>query len=161
MIVELEDKPGQLLKTLEPISKLGGNIVGIIHQRGKKTPLNRIPVEITVKMDAKKILELKQKFESEGIILRSIDEISLIHSTTILLIGHVIHTDMSDTVMKIDSNDAECVEIIMSMPKQNSPSTALLTIAARSEEALREAVERLKKVCNLKGIEFIEPVEEL
>ncbi|MDI9645345.1 MAG: amino acid-binding protein [Archaeoglobales archaeon] len=161
MIVELEDKPGQLLKTLEPISRLGGNIVGIIHQRGKKTPLNRIPVEITIKIDAKKILELKQKFESEGIILRSIDEISLIYSTTILLIGHVIHTDMSDTVMKIDSNDAECVEIIMSMPKQNNPSTALLTIAARSEEALREAVERLKKVCNLKGIEVIEPVEEL
>jgi len=46
IVVELKDQPGQLLKVLEPISRYGGNIISILHQRDKMTPLKRIPVEI-------------------------------------------------------------------------------------------------------------------
>jgi len=39
LIVELKDKPGQLIKTLEPISRLGGNVIGVVHKRDRVTPL--------------------------------------------------------------------------------------------------------------------------
>jgi len=160
LIVELEDKPGQLVRVLEPISKLGGNIVGIVHQRGKKTPLNRVPVEISLKIDGRKVGELLETLRSAGVIIRSCNEERLTATTSVLLIGHIIHTDLSDTINKIDSGDAECVELHISMPRVNEPSTALVTISARNEERLRAAIEKLKEVCKEKGIDLIEPINE-
>ncbi len=160
LIVELEDKPGQLVKVLEPISKLGGNIVGIVHQRGKKTPLNRVPVEISLKIDGKKVDRLLDVLKRSGVIIRSCNEEKLIATTSLLLIGHIIHTDVSDTINKIDSGDAECVELHVSMPRVNEPSTAMVTISARNEDKLKAAVEKLKKVCREKGIDVIEPINE-
>ncbi|MCS7121878.1 MAG: ACT domain-containing protein [Archaeoglobaceae archaeon] len=158
VVVELEDKPGQLIRVLEPISKLGGNIIGIIHQRGKKTPLNRVPVEITLSIDSKKVQELMEKLNQ--FLVRSFDEIRLLESANLILIGHIIHTDLSDTVTKIDSSDAECVELIVSMPKLSGKSTAMLTIAAKNDDALEKAIDRLKDICRTKNIEVIEPIYE-
>ncbi len=160
LIVELEDKPGQLVKVLEPISKAGGNIVGIVHQRAKKTPLNRIPVEISLKIDKKRVDELLDNLKKAGIIVRSYNEVRLTVTTSILLIGHIIHTDLSDTINKIDSGDAECVELHVSMPRANEPSTAMVTISARNENKLKEAIARLKEICKKKEIEVIEPINE-
>jgi len=161
LVVELEDKPGQLVKVLEPISKIGGNIVGVVHQRGKKTPLNRVPVEISLKIDKKKVEKLVKTLKELGITIRSIDEVRLTATTSLLLIGHIIHTDLSDTIDRIDSGGvAEVVELRISMPRVNEPSTAMVTISAAGNEKLREAVEKLKNICYEKGIIVIEPVNE-
>jgi ACT domain-containing protein len=161
LIVELDDKPGQLVRVLEPLSKLGGNIVGIVHQRGKKTPLNRVPVEISLKIDERKIPELLTTLDDLGIVVRSLNEIRLTSTASLLLIGHIIHTDLSDTISRIDSSgNAEVVELHISMPKLNEPSTAMVTISATGEEMLKRAINELKKVCSEKGILVIEPVNE-
>ncbi|AAB90304.1 ACT domain-containing protein [Archaeoglobus fulgidus] len=159
--VELEDRPGQLLKVLQPISGMGGNIVGIVHQRGKKTPLNRLPVEISFKMDSEKVQKLIDELKSLGIIIRSFNEVRLTATTSVLLIGHLIHTDISDTISSIDvDGEAECVEMHVSMPEISGPSTAIITISASGKEKLKEAVEKLKEVCRKKEIILIEPVNE-
>lgn len=158
LVVELEDKPGQLVKVLEPIAKLGGNIIGIVHQRGKRTPLGKVPVEITFKIDSRKVQDLMESLNRFSI--RSFDEIKLLESATIVLVGHIIHTDLSDTIKRIDSKDSECVELTISMPEQSSRSTAMLIIAARNKEALEDAIKRLKNVCKEKKIEVIEPIYE-
>lgn len=160
LIVELEDKPGQLLKVLKPISELGGNIVGIVHQRGRKTPLNRIPVEISLKIDERKVKMLIDKIQELGVVIRSYDEVKLIATTSLLLIGHIIHTDLSDTINRVDSEDSEIVELQVCMPEINRPSTAIVTISAKSPEDLSKAISKLKEVCSEKGIIVIEPVEE-
>lgn len=161
LIVELEDRPGQLLKVLQPISALGGNIVGIIHQRGKKTPLNRLPVEISFKIDGSKVENLIKELKSLGIIIRSFNEVKLTATTSVLLIGHLIHTDISDTISSIDTDgEAECVEMHVSMPEISGPSTAIITISASGKEKLKEALEKLREVCRRKEITIIEPVNE-
>jgi ACT domain-containing protein len=161
LVVELEDKPGQLVKVLEPISKFGGNIVGIVHQRGKKTPLNRVPVEISLKIDEKRVESLIEALQSSGIIVRSYNEVRLTATTSLLLIGHIIHTDLSDTVNRIDSSGtAEVVEVNISMPKVNAPSTAMVTISAVGKAKLGEAIEKLRKICKEKDIIVIEPINE-
>ncbi|WP_456468876.1 amino acid-binding protein [Archaeoglobus sp.] len=161
LIVELEDRPGQLLKVLEPISKIGGNVVGIVHQRGKKTPLNRLPVEISFKIDSKKVDRLIESIRSAGIIIRSFNEVRLTATTSVLLIGHLIHTDISDTIRSIDvDGEAECVEMHVSMPEISGPSTAIITISASGNEKLREAVEKLREICRRKKITMIEPINE-
>ncbi len=161
LIVELEDKPGQLVRVLEPLSKLGGNVVGIVHQRGKKTPLNRVPVEISLKIDERKVEKLVDTLTSLGIVVRSVNEVRLTATTSLLLIGHIIHTDLSDTVNRIDSSGyAEIVELHISMPHLNEPSTAMLTISAVGKEKLMEAVDELRRICREKGIMVVEPVNE-
>lgn len=161
LIVELEDKPGQLLKVIQPISQAGGNIVGIIHQRGKKTPLNRLPVEISFKIEAEKVDGLIEKIKSAGILVRNFNEVKLTATTSVLLIGHLIHTDVSDTIGRIDvDGEAECVEMHVRMPEISGPSTAILTISAAGSVKLKEAIERLREVCRRKGITLIEPINE-
>lgn len=158
LIVELEDKPGQLLKVLEPIARNGGNIVGIFHQRGKKTPLNRIPVEISFRAESKKAEKIIEELQKE-VLVRRFGKLRT-SVISLLLIGHVIHTDLSDTIKRVDNSDAECVELNVTMPELNEPSTAMITITAKSEEALEKALERVKEICREKKIMVIEPIND-
>ncbi|WP_202320794.1 ACT domain-containing protein [Archaeoglobus neptunius] len=161
LIVELEDRPGQLLKVLEPISKMGGNIVGIVHQRGRKTPLNRLPVEISFKIDGRKVERLIETLRLSGTIIRSFNEVRLTATTSVLLIGHLIHTDISDTINSIDiDGEAECVEMHVSMPEVSGPSTAIVTISASGNDKLKEAIGKLREICRRKNIMLIEPINE-
>ena len=160
IVVELKDQPGQLLKALEPISKLGGNIVSVYHQRDKITPLKRIPVEITIQIDERKVKGLIEAIRKNGVIVRSYNEVRLTATTSLLLIGHIIHTDLGDTINRIDSTGfAEVVDMHISMPQLNQPSTAMITISATSDENLKKAVDILKKTCREKDITVIEPLE--
>jgi len=158
LIVELEDKPGQLLRVLEPIARNGGNIVGIFHQRGKKTPLNRIPVEISFTAESKKAEKIIEELQRDFLI-RQFGKLRTA-VVSILLVGHVIHTDLSDTIKRVDSSDAECVELNITMPEREEPSTAMITITAKSEEALEMALRRLRETCREKGILVIEPIND-
>lgn len=160
IVVELKDQPGQLLKALEPISRFGGNIVSVYHQRDKITPLKRIPVEITIQIDGKRVNDLIEAIRKNGVIVRSYNEVRLTATTSLLLIGHIIHTDLGDTINRIDSTGfAEVVDMHISMPQLNQPSTAMVTISATNEEKLKRAIEILKDICKEKDITVIEPLE--
>lgn len=159
MVVELEDKPGQLIRVLEPISKLGGNIVSITHRRDEITPLGRIPVRIAVQIDESKMDLLIREIERRGITVRSYNRVRHTVTTSLLLIGHIIHTDLRDTVDAIDRTGfAEVVEMNIIMPELNKPSTAFIKLSAVNEEKLKESVKILKEVCRSKGIKVIEPL---
>ncbi len=159
MVVELEDKPGQLIKVLEPISKLGGNIISVTHRRDEITPLGRIPVRIAVQIDEKKIDQLIREIESRGVCIRSYNRVKHTVTTSLLLIGHIIHTDLRSTVDAVDKTGfAEVVEMRIVMPELNKPSTAFIKLSAVNDEKLRESVRILKEVCKAKGIKVIEPL---
>ncbi|HID42187.1 MAG TPA: amino acid-binding protein [Archaeoglobaceae archaeon] len=161
IVVELKDQPGQLLRALEPISRLGGNILGILHQREKMTPLKRIPVEISLKIDEEKVEDLIDAIKKNEVAVREYNKIKLISTTSALLVGHIIHTDLSDTINKIDSTGfAEVVDIHINMPELSKPSTAMITISATGKERLEEAMKLLNEVCKKKEILVIEPLNE-
>ncbi len=161
LIVELEDKPGQLLKVIEPISKLGGNVISVVHDRHKVSPLKRVPVEFVVDIETEKVENLLEKIRESGVYIRSINEVRMLYTESFLLIGHIIHTDLSDTVNRIDETGfAEVVEIHITMPKVNEPSTAIVTISAKGKKELTEAREILRKICEKKDILVVEPLNE-
>ena len=159
--VELKDQPGQLLKVLEPISRYGGNIISVLHQRDKMTPLKRIPVEISLQIDGQKIKDLINAIKANGVIVKRYNEVRLVATTSVLLVGHIIHTDLKDTITRIDSTGfAEVVEMHISMPQLNHPSTAMVTISATGKDELRKALNLLNEICRDKGILVIEPLNE-
>ncbi len=161
LIVELEDKPGQLLKVIEPISRIGGNVISIVHDRHKVSPLKRVPVEFVVDIDTEKVESLLSRIKESGVHIRSINEVRMLYTESFLLIGHIIHTDLSDTVNRIDETGfAEVVEIHITMPKVNEPSTAIITISARGKDELGRARKILREICEKKDILVIEPLNE-
>ena len=43
LVLDVPDVPGQLLEVLEPMGRLGANIVAVIHQRDVKTERGTVP----------------------------------------------------------------------------------------------------------------------
>ncbi|MDK2781240.1 MAG: hypothetical protein PWR13_268 [Archaeoglobi archaeon] len=159
MDIELKDIPGQLVSALRPISEMGGNIVSVVHHRDKKTPTGAVPVQITFEIDEKRLKELLNELESQGIRIVRFGEDRLRETTSVILVGHVVHTDIRDTIDAIDRTGfAEVIDLALKMPGVEKPSAAFMTISATNEESLKEALKILREICRKKNLLLIEPV---
>ncbi len=161
MDLELQDTPGQLNHVLVPVSALGGNIMSIVHRHDEKTFRNTIPVFVTFDIDELKLEQLKEKLEERGITIVRIGKMRLRARTHILLIGHIIHTDLRETIDHIDGTGfAEVQDLSLSMPAIDGPSSAVVTIMATGTDELKRAISMLRDVAAEKNLLMIEPVEE-
>jgi len=76
-----------------------------------------------------------------------------------VLIGHIIHSDIGDTIDRIDSTGfAEVVDLSLSMPAIEKTSSAYLVINAEGENELKNALEILREVAIKKDLLMIEPI---
>ncbi len=159
MTLELKDIPGQLVLALAPISELHGNIMSVIHQHEEKTPRGTIPVQVTFEIDQGVLDELIEKLEKSGVGVARVGEERLRSSISVVLIGHIIHSDIGDTIDRIDSTGfAEVVDLSLSMPAIEKTSSAYLVINAEGENELKNALEILREVAIKKDLLMIEPI---
>jgi len=157
--LELQDKPGHLLAALIPLSSLGGNIISIVHHRDQRTPRGNIPVQIVFEIDEHKRQLLIDELEKSGIAVASIDENPLIERESVILIGHIIHTDIKDTINRIDRTGfAEVTDISIAMPEIEGESSAYMLIEAVGKSELASAIDLLKGIADQKDLLVIEPV---
>lgn len=160
MTLELKDIPGQLVLALSPISELHGNIMSVVHQHEEKTPRGTIPVQITFEIDQKVLHYLIERLENSGVKVARVGEERLRSSVSVVLIGHIIHSDIGDTIDKIDSTGfAEVVDLSLSMPAIEKTSSAYLVINAVGDKELKKALEILRTVANKKDLLMIEPIQ--
>ena len=159
MILELKDIPGQLVLALAPISELHGNIMSVVHQHEEKTPRGTIPVQVTFEIDQSFLDELIEKLETSGVGVARVGEERLRSSVSVVLIGHIIHSDIGDTIDKIDRTGfAEVVDLSLSMPAIERTSSAYLVINAIGIKELKKALEVLREVAAKKELLMIEPI---
>ncbi len=157
--LELLDKPGNLLAALAPLSALGGNIISIVHHRDQRTSRGNIPVQIVFEIDENKRQLLIGELEKSGITVASIDETNLIERESVILIGHIIHTDIKDTINRIDCTGfAEVTDISIAMPAIEGESSAHMLIEAVGKSELAAAITILKEIADQKDLLVIEPV---
>lgn len=160
MTLELKDIPGQLVLALSPISELHGNIMSVVHQHEEKTPRGTIPVQVTFEIDQGVLNELTERLENSGVRVARVGEERLRSSVSVVLIGHIIHSDIGDTIEKIDSTGfAEVVDLSISMPAIEKTSSAYLVINAVGEDELKKAVKILRDVAETKDLLMIEPIK--
>lgn len=160
MDLELQDIPGQLLAALEPLKAHKGNIISVAHHRERKTPRGTIPVQIVFEIERSKLESVKRDLENNGIVVIRAGEERFIEETHVLLVGHVVHSDIGDTINEIDSTGfAEVVDLSLSMPGVNEPSSAYLRIRATGDDELKKALSILRKVGARKKLLVIEPIE--
>ncbi|MEA5038097.1 MAG: ACT domain-containing protein, partial [Methanocorpusculum sp.] len=157
--LELKDKPGQLLAAIEPISKSGANIITISHQRDTKSVNGALIVDIVISLPEKRLVELMDALRANGVAIVRIGTEHLTCTKTFILIGHILHTDLTDTVNRIDKeNVAEVTELDLVMPGMAEPSTAKLTIKAMNEVEMNQAVTTLKDIAAEKHLLIINQI---
>jgi ACT domain-containing protein len=160
MDLELKDTPGQLIHVLSPVSDLGGNVLSIVHHHDKKTFRNTVPVYVIFDIEEYKLEELQKGLEKNGVTVVRIGKMRLRESAHILLIGHIIHTDLRETIDRIDSTGfAEVQDLSLSMPAINGPSSAIVTIMATGNEELKTSIAILKEIAERKDLLVIVPID--
>jgi len=161
MKLEMKDSPGQLVAALKPISEVGGNIIAVIHQRQPDLDGDMLNVQIVLELPEGQREKLVGLLMEQGVHIQRIGEERLLYTRTVILIGHLMHTDLSDTVDQIDSTGfAEISELAMSMPAVNQRSSSRITLKALSREDMDAAIAILRRVSRQKSLLLIEPLEE-
>jgi len=162
MKLEMKDSPGQLVAALKPISDVGGNIIAVIHHRDPDTSQHTLNVQIVLALPEGRLDKLIALLKEQDVHIQRIGKERLVYKRTVILIGHLMHTDLSDTVDHIDTTGfAEVCEMAMSMPAINERSTSRVTIKAINREDMDQALAILRLVAKQKSLLLIEPLEEL
>ena len=162
MDLELKDHPGQLLTALDPISNLGGNIKSVLHHHERKTPTGVIPVEIKFKIDNEQTLDrIMTSLKEKKIRIVRVGKSIFATSITLGLIGHIVHSDLKDTIEKIDKlGFAQVVDISLSMPEINKESSAILVIELKNKAYLKKLKDQLEKISKEKDLSIIWSLED-
>lgn len=161
MKLEMKDSPGQLVAALKPISDVGGNIIAVIHQRNPDHDGMTLNVQIVLELPQGRLDTLKELLHEQGVHIQRIGEERLLYRRSVILIGHLMHTDLSDTIDQIDSTGfAEVCELSVSMPAVNQRSSSRITIKAVSREDMEAALAILRRVSKQKNLLLIEPLED-
>lgn len=161
MVMELEDIPGQLIKGLEPIARFGGNIKSIMHQRERKTPLGRLPVMLIFEVRDKAMLRrILTALKEEGIMVTQLGEREGEVRKVVLLVGHIVHTDIRDTIDQLNAIKGVMVsDLNLAVGSSGQESSARMTIAADSKDRVGLAISRLGKIADSKKLLLVTSIE--
>lgn len=159
MTLELSDKPGELLSALEPVADNGGNIVSVTHQRGEVTPRGTLPVEITFEIVEERLQEVLDSLQEMGIRVAKFGEEKFHESMTVVLVGHIVRTDVTDTIESIEAEGVKIVDFSLAMPDEaGETSSARLVVNATCQDKLEKAVETIDGVCERKDLVKMQPI---
>jgi ACT domain-containing protein len=163
MIVNAElfvnDLPGQLMGSLEPVSLVNGNILGVVHNRDKIID-NRICVNITFEVDDKQLERLKDLWKAKDIVISSLGSVHETFTMHYILIGDVNAQYIEGLLKKV--NEATTLDEInvsySSKSIKTASHTSLITVKARYEDNLDKIDSILRKECKRANITYVRGV---
>lgn len=159
MTLELSDKPGELLKALQPVADHGGNIVSVTHQRGNVTPRGTLPVEITFEIVEERLEGMLDDLREMGVRVAKFGEEKFHESVTVVLVGHIVRGDVTDTITDIEADGIKIVDFSLAMPEDDQDtSSARLTINATCQDKLQQAMDSIERVCEQKDLVKMVPI---
>lgn len=160
--LELADEPGELLAALRPIADNGGNLLSIFHERGNVTPRGRIPVEVDLECAPDQFETIVEALREEGVNVIQAGAEFYSEEVTAVLVGHVVDTDISDTLDRIEENaNVSLTDLSLSAPQgTHDVSSARLRLATR-EGRTDDALAVVREIADDKGLNVIEPLTEV
>lgn len=158
LVLELLDVPGQLLDALNPIGRLGANIVAVIHQRDVKTERGTVPVQITIEGDKETLNQVLNVVEEAGIQIMQVDGILRKEKITTILVGNIVDEDVKDTLELLNSIEGVMVAD-MDLKMSDQPEKSASRIVIEAEQGRKnEIMAKIKEIGNLKGFMVINEV---
>ncbi len=160
MIVNAElyvkDLPGQLVGSLEPISMVDGNIMGVVHDR-EQIVNHRISLNVTFEVeDATQLKRLEDIWKSRDVIISSIGSVYSTFSMEYLLIGRITASyverlmDEASQAVTVDS-----VDIQYSSKNHHEKRTAMISVKVREEGDLERLDRFLGSACREGAITYV------
>lgn len=157
--LELVDEPGELLRSLKPIAENGGNLLSIFHERGNVTPRGHIPVEVDIEATPDRFETIVDGLRDAGINVIQAGTERYSEGLTIILSGHLIDTDLSDTLSQIqETKYATVTDISLTAPQgATDTSSARLKLATESGSTA-EVLESIREIADEKDLRLVEPL---
>ncbi|MBE6528503.1 MAG: homoserine dehydrogenase [Thermoplasmata archaeon] len=163
MIVNAElfvnDLPGQLIGSLEPISLVDGNILGVVHNRDKIID-HRICVNLTFEVDERHLEELKDLWERKDIIISNLGSVHETFTMDYILIGDVNAQYIEGLLKKI--NEATTLDEVnvrySSKSIKTASHTSLISVKARYEDNLDKIDAILRRECKRANVTYVRGV---
>jgi ACT domain-containing protein len=141
LVLELSDVPGQLLDALDPIGKLGANIVAVIHQRDVKTERGTIPVHISVEGDRVTLKRVLKSIEEMDIQIIEVDGVVKKEKITTILIGNIIDKDLKETIKVL--NNIEGVKVAdLNLKMSDNPEESASRIVIEADYGIKKDLMR-------------------
>ena len=157
----VKDVPGQLVATLDPISLVEGNIVGVVHNREKMID-GRIGVNITFEVDSAEQLErLKRIWKSKDVMISRIGSVVETLPTEYMLIGDMSARYVEELLesakksISIDSSDIRFLSMAGS-----KKHTVMISAKLRDENDLEKMDRFIASESRKANIICIRGVEE-
>ncbi|WP_436900279.1 amino acid-binding protein [Halovenus halobia] len=157
--LELVDRPGELLRALQPIAGQGGNLLSIFHERGNLTPRGDIPVEVDLEATPGQFDNIVDALRDAGINVIQAGAEQYSDELTIVLVGHLVDTDLSDTLSQIQrSTGASVRDFSLSAPEgEQEESSARLRLATQKGQA-RDVIGEVRAIADEKELRVVEPL---
>ncbi len=157
-----KDVPGELVRILTPIADVGGNVISIIHKRDEQSSKGRLPVRLTFDIDSKAQYEkILERYKNENTRVINGGEVKNYREIVVGMIGHIVHTDLSETIRSIDSlGFCNVTGMELDMPAIDKESCAILRIGIESTvTGGRDIVKsRIQQICSTKNIQVIDAI---
>ncbi|MEM1581889.1 MAG: ACT domain-containing protein [Candidatus Bathyarchaeia archaeon] len=152
LTLALADKPGQLLRALEPIAKNGGNIISIIHERDKPVE-GYVPVSLIVDFPShRSFRKTMEDLRSLGVTIIKSEEVVEKVRLTFILIGGV---DLR-SVIESRVEGMHIIGLEASTPKINEVSVKLdVEVPA---DMVDEVIDALRKLSREQNAILISPI---
>lgn len=163
MIINAElfvnDLPGQLIGSIEPISLVDGNILGVVHNRDRIVD-HRICVNVTFEVDDKQLERLKEMWSARDIVISSLGSVHETFSMEYILIGDVNAQYIEGLLRKM--NEATTIDEVnvsySTKSMKNAAHTSLISVKARYEDNLDKIDQILRRECKKSNITYVRGV---
>ena len=159
--LELVDEPGELLRALEPIADNGGNLLSIFHERGNVTPRGHIPVEVDLEATEPQFDTIVEALRDAGVNVIRAGAERYSEELTVVLVGHLVETDLSDTLTRVqDCGGVSVADLSLSAPAGTDGSSSARLRLVASEGRTAEALAAVREVAAEKDLRVVEPLTE-
>ncbi|MDY6817171.1 MAG: amino acid-binding protein [Halobacteriales archaeon] len=158
--LELVDRPGELLRALEPIADQGGNLLSIFHERGNITPRGHIPVEVDLECPPERFDDIVESLRDAGVNVMQAGAERYSEEIVVLLVGELVQGDLSDTLSQIeDSGDATVVDFSLQAPAGPDEDASARLRLATEPGALTTTLQEVRSIADRKDLRVITPVD--
>lgn len=158
LVLDLPDVPGQLLEVLEPMGRLGANIVAVIHQRDVKTERGTVPVQITIEGDKETLDMVMDALEAKDIRIMAVDGVLRKEQITTILVGDIVEEDVKETVTLL--NQLEGVKVAdLDLKMSDDPKNSATKMVMEADFGHKKKIlKSIKEVGDQKGFLVINEV---
>jgi ACT domain-containing protein len=157
--LELVDEPGELLRALEPIAENGGNLLSIFHERGNVTPRGHIPVEVDLEATPDRFEDIVAALREAGVNVVRAGSEEYTEELVFLLVGHLVDTDLSDTLSRIEGcAGASVSDVALSAPDGTAELSSARVRMETHADAASDALATVRTVADEKDLDVVEPL---